>query len=132
MRRIALLLALAGATQAAPAMACSPDGEYPLSIASAYKAAAVVLHARVLSQKSEEQFTSTEAKIRPIKVLKGRFTGDTVSTGQVSMCGVGGFEVGREYVFFFRKEGNWYVNNLAQPESFTTQQVLQAIQAMPK
>jgi hypothetical protein len=133
MRHAVLISLLALALKVSPSSACSPvPGWLPPTPAGAFAASEVVVHAQVISQESDEQHYNTTARIRTIKILKGTFSGDMVSTAAGSLCGVGTFEVGHEYVFFFARSGRWFVSNLVQPQSATTQELLRAINAMPK
>lgn len=75
------------------------------------------------------------AQVQPIRVLKGKFVGDKVSTGGSSMCGIGSFKVGADYVFFFNglgahvKEQHYDVDHFVQPWSVTTEQILEALES---
>jgi hypothetical protein len=107
-----------------PVFACSPrPGWKPPTPQSAYNDADVVIHVRVLSQ---EQAQGAIAKVQSIRVLKGEFAGDTVSTSDSAMCGIGSFKVGAEYVFFFKGKG-YFVNHLVQPWNVTTEQILEIL-----
>ena len=133
MRHAALIILFALGLKVSPASACSPAlGWFPPTPASAFATAEVVVHAQVISQESDERHYNTKAKVRVIKILKGTFSGDMVSTAAGSLCGVGTFEIGHEYVFFFARTGQWFVSGLAQPQNATTEELLGAIDAMPK
>ncbi len=133
MRQAALIVLLVLASKLGPASACSPaPGWLPPTPTSAFAAAEVVVHVQVISQESDEQRYNTSAKVRTIKLLKGTFSGDTVITSASSLCGVGTFAVGHEYVFFFPRTGQWFVSGLVQPQNATTEQLLGAINAMQK
>lgn len=107
------------------ALACDPKPEWRQATPqSAFTAARVVVHARVASvQGSDPWFAIVDV----LQTLKGSFSGNTVRTASHSLCGIGKFEVGREYVFFFQSSDSWFVTHLVQPMGFTTEQTLKAL-----
>ena len=103
---------LMAVVQASPAHACSVNpARYPPSVQSAFDAAQVVVHARVLSQTGGEDSTVT---VEPLRILKGTFSGNAVKTASHSLCGAN-LEDGVEYVFFFRKGDGYFVSYPSQP-----------------
>jgi len=89
-----------------------------------------VIHARVLTlDRSGPMMGFVRARVQVISVMKGQFSADAVATGPDSMCGVGSFRVGGEYVFFLDKGSN-FVNSLRQPSNVTTRQTLEALRAL--
>ena len=62
----------------------------------------VVVHLRILSQTR-----SGEAKVKVVKVYKGKFDFDLLGTSGASMCGLGDFVAGEEYVFFLASNKNY-------------------------
>jgi hypothetical protein len=110
--RSAAALVLVAALQALPAYACSyPSGWRPPSPQRAFETAQVVVHARVVSETGGNLSTVT---IKPLKILKGTFSGNAVENPSSSMCG-GNLIAGVEYVFFFPRGGGYVVSSSNQP-----------------
>jgi hypothetical protein len=112
------------------ASACSPsDGWRPATTQSAFRDVEVVVHVRVKSQVFKE--ASVEGQVEVIQVFKGAFSGK-VLTADSGACGIDEFNVGQEYVFFFRKKGTWFVSHLVQPWHVPTQQILYELRTPQK
>lgn len=116
--RMIVLIVVAG-SMAAPlaASACSIRGEGN-SVESAYQSANTVIHARIVEEQKRPE-GGARAKLEIIRVLKGGFSGASISTGGHNLCGLGGFEVGREYVFFF-DANDTHVDIRRQPNGLPT------------
>lgn len=111
--------------------ACSPGDDWrPPTTQSAFRDVEVVVHARVKSQIFKE--TSVEGQIEVIQVFKGAFSGEMVLTADSGACGIGKFNVGEEYVFFFRKKERYFVSHLVQPWHVPTQQILHELRTRQK
>jgi hypothetical protein len=123
----ALLIALS-----VPAHACSiaPGWKQPTP-EQAFAAAETVVHARVLSQ-SGANTDDVIARVAVIRTLKGSFKHSVVRTASGSLCGINQFNVGEEYVWFFRSANYPFVDHASQLGDFTVPQVLQAIARMPR
>jgi hypothetical protein len=132
MRTAPIVLALSVVLLLGEAMACSMrPGWSPPTPAGALSSSEVVLHAKVLSVKSDQRGYYSDARISVIQVLKGSFSGDVVSTSGSSLCGIGDFSVGRHYVFFFPRRGDWHVAYDTQPQGLSSGEILSAIHALP-
>lgn len=132
MRTAPILLALSLPLLLGEALACTmPNSWSPPTPASALSNSEVVVHAKVLSVKSDRRGYYSDARISVIRVLKGSFSGDLVSTSASSLCGIGGFSVGRHYVFFFPQRGYWSVQMSRQPQGLSPEEILSAIDARP-
>jgi hypothetical protein len=108
-----------------PALACDPKPDWrPPTPQGAYATASVVIHARVVSVQGADPWN---AKVVVLRTLKGAFSGNTVETASHSLCGIGGLEVGKEYVFFFPHKSSYFVSHLLQPTGFTTDKILKAL-----
>jgi hypothetical protein len=113
-------LVLVAALHALPAFACSVlSGWRPPSPQSAFETAQVVVHARVVSQTGGNVSSVT---IKPLKILKGTFSGNALANPSSSMCGANLID-GVEYVFFFPKGTGYSIDSLNQPTE-TAAQVL--------
>jgi hypothetical protein len=113
------------------AIACSPSDDWrPATTQSAFRDVEVVVHARVKSQIFKE--ASVEGQIEVIRVFKGAFSGETVLTADSGACGIGKFNVGEEYVFFFPKKERYFVSHLVQPWHVPTQQILHELRTPQK
>jgi hypothetical protein len=111
--------------------ACSPGDDWrPPTTQSAFRDVEVVVHARMKSQIFKE--TSVEGQIEVIQVFKGAFSGEMVLTADSGACGIGKFNVGEEYVFFFRKKERYFVSHLVQPWHVPTQQILHELRTRQK
>jgi hypothetical protein len=105
-------LVLVAALQALPAYACSYLASWrPPSPQRAFETAQVVVHARVVSETSDSVSTVT---IKPLKILKGTFSGNAVENPSSSMCGAN-LVTGVEYVFFFPRGAGYSVSTSSQP-----------------
>lgn len=115
------------------ASACSPvPGWRPPTVASALANSEVVIYARVDSKQLYDLGQVTKARVTVLKVIKGRFEGEQVITAGGSLCGIGTFQVGEHYVFFFSRAGNWFVSHLEQPRNATTDEILRDTQVAPR
>ena len=113
------------------AFACSPSEDWrPATTQSAFRDVEVVVHVRVKSQVFKE--ASVEGQVEVIQVFKGAFSGKMVLTADSGACGIDEFNVGQEYVFFFRKKGTWFVSHLVQPWHVPTQQILYELRTPQK
>ena len=120
----ALWLALAN-----PVFACSPPpGWTEPTPEIAFQRAGRVVHGIVLSKSGTRN--RMDARIAVYKVLKGQFSGDTVSTASTATCGINDFEVGKEYVFFLSPENN-FVSHLLQPSGLSARDILRALENTP-
>jgi hypothetical protein len=102
---------------------------------SAYEKANVVVHIRVRSEEKRPAsgpygrlLAGTYAKVEVIEIFKGSFTRDTVFTTSSSSCGVGGFNVGADYVLFLDSQYG-KVHQFDQPWFVTTGQILEELSA---
>ena len=128
MRQFTLITILFLALQIHHANACSPKPDWkPPTPASAFGTAQVIVHARILEQESDESRNTVTAQIQIIRVFKGSFSGNTVTTTDELECGIGKFEIGKEYIFFFKNKDRWFVNDLEQPKNLSTMQILESI-----
>ena len=126
MRAKCRVAVLAVSLFASSAYACDPKpGWRPPDPASAFHAASVVLHARVLAQQGSDPST---VQIRTLRVLKGKFEGSLVNTASHLLCGVGQLKVNAEYVFFIPDAKRMFVTHLNQPEGPSAQQILAALE----
>ena len=133
MRPLALILVIALTSLIQAATACSPaPGWLPPTPTSAFSTSQVVIHAKILSQQADARGNHTTAIVAVKSVMKGTFSGSAVETASPSLCGIGSFEVGREYVFFFSRTGYWFVSGYEQPENVATEEVLSAIGSLKK
>jgi len=115
-----VIVALLTFIEVLPACACSVRSDWrPPTPQSAFDAAQVVLHARVLSQSGGDNSNVT---VEVLSTLKGTFSGKTVKTGSGSMCGMQLVD-GTDYVFFFPKGHGYFVSFVNQPD-LTAAQIL--------
>lgn len=133
MRTTQLVLPIALAFLGYDSTACSmrPDWSPPTP-AEALRDSEVVVQAKVLSVKSDKRGYYTDGHISVIRVIKGAFSGELVSTSAASLCGIGGFSVGRTYVFFFPRRGDWSIQRTTQAPRLSAEEVLSAIDALPE
>ncbi len=111
--------------------ACTPsDDWHPATTQSAFSDADVVVHVRVKSQVFK--VANVEGQVEVIKVFKGAFSGGMVLTADSAACGIGKFDVGGEYVFFFPKKERFFVSHLVQPWHVPTQQILHELRGQQK
>lgn len=117
-----ILVAVVVSLQALPAWACDMlPGWKPPTPRSAYDAAAIVVHARVLT---EARLDDPSVTIQVLDVLKGTFSGNRVENG--SSCGAR-LKAGLEYVMFFRKGDGYHISVLDQPWQMTVAEILSAL-----
>lgn len=96
------------------AWACTPrPGWRPPGAVQAFQQASLVVHGTVESVSGTPMLRV--AKLRDFTVLKGgELPHGEVRTMSSATCGIGNFEVGREYVFFLRSAAD-SVSFLSQP-----------------
>lgn len=129
-KHLVLLIALGGlALSSEQVNACSPDKPLPASAYAAFREAKNVVHVRVLSQ--QVKGTRFFAQIELLETLKGEFPARTLETADSGACGIGGFKVGAEYVFFFSND-LVFVSHLVQPPLSSTEKILNEVRVAMK
>jgi len=108
------VLSLLTLSQGAAACSVLPSWRPP-TLETALNQAAVVIQAKVISV--HDELGVSLATVSVDRVLKGKYSGHIVETSGGSLCGIGTFNSGQTYVFFFEQRGEWYVNALAQPHA---------------
>ena len=121
MRVFATAISVLFMVLACPVLACTVSYWHPPTPESAFRAADVVVHAKVMSQSVERGLFT--GKIKLLKILKGSFSGDTVFSRGSTECGFGSFRVGEEYIFFF-SGCDRFVSGLTAPIQYSTKQIL--------
>ncbi len=106
--------------------ACSPRPEWDPSVQSRLKAAAYVVHARVLSVEVPHETGTITAQIQVLRLFKGSNPPTTIRSRDNS-CGIS-FAKGEENVFFIHSSG--YVNLLTQPISTPVPEVVRQLKVL--
>ncbi len=104
--------------------ACVPSAGWDFSVQARFKAAAYVLHARVLSVEENSESGRTVANIQVLEVFKGSNPPIAIWSRRNNSCGIS-FTKGEENVFFVADEG--YVTLHRQPFSTTVPEVLRQL-----